>query len=163
MSRDRKKPPSDAQLVQAAELRIQNNNWEAVGKALRRSASAVRRWPLHYPDRWQTAIHHAERRLAVEGEAESVVALRRLLREGDDTLRWHAAKSLVGLRIELAKIDVRMLALHRDSDSPNPLKLAMELLEGIPHEELETLVSAEYERASRLPAPKAGPVPACPA
>jgi pimeloyl-ACP methyl ester carboxylesterase len=162
MSRDRKKPPSDRQLVQAAELRIQNYNWEAVGRALRRSASAVRRWPLHYPDRWRTAIHHAERRLAIDGEAESVVALRQLLRDDDSAIRWHAAKSLVALRIELAKLDVRLLALHSDSDSPNPLKLAMELLEGIPDEELENLVSSEYERAGRLSAAEAGAVPACP-
>ena len=114
MSRDRKKPPDDERIVQAAELRIQNFDWIVVGKKLKRATNTVRRWPLKYPDRWRNAMHLAERRFAIDGEAESRVVLRALLRHKNSKMRWHAAKSLVAPRLELAKIDVRMLVLLRD-------------------------------------------------
>src|SRR5438132_12243836 len=103
----RNKPPPDDELVLAAELRIGNHTWYAVAEKVHRSAETVRRWPLKYADRWRAAMHHAERRLAVDSEAEAVVALRALLRDKDSKIRWHAAKSLVALRIELGKLDVR--------------------------------------------------------
>ena len=86
----RQKPPSDAQLVQAAELRIGNHTWEAVGKKLNRAAETVRRWPTLYAERWRTALHHAERRFAVDCQSEAVVALRFLLRDKDSKIVWHA-------------------------------------------------------------------------
>ena len=156
----RQKPPSDAQLVQAAELRIGNHTWEAVGKKLNRAAETVRRWPTLYAERWRTALHHAERRFAVDCQSEAVVALRFLLRDKDSKIVWHAAKALVGLRLELGKLDVRTLAHTNRGESLDKAKLAVEILEGLSDDDFTQLVSSEHERAARMPATDAGSVPA---
>jgi hypothetical protein len=102
-----RRPPSPHCLTLAAELRIGGSTWEAIAARLRRSPETVRRWPREYPDHWRQATSEAERRLAAEAEAEAVVILRQLLCSADDKLRWHAAKDLIRLRVELARLDLR--------------------------------------------------------
>src|SRR5437868_150009 len=106
----RQKPPSDRRLIQAAELRTGGATWEAIAARLHRSPETVRKWPLEYPDRWRAALFHAERRLAADAEGEAVLILRNLLRAKDEKIRWHAAKCLIALRIDLARLDLRALA-----------------------------------------------------
>jgi hypothetical protein len=103
-------PPPDDLLQQAVELRMGGFKWEVVAEKVRRAASTVRRWPLRYPERWEAAVERAERRLAVDSNAESVVVLRNMLRADDLKWRWYAAKTLVGMRIELGKLGLRTLA-----------------------------------------------------
>ena len=155
--------PTDELLVQAAEMRIENKPWEEVGQKLHRKADTVRRWPANYPERWRHAMHNAERRLAIEGEAESLVVLRSLLRSKSSKMRWHAAKSLVALRLDLAKLDIRVLGFTRNSDSPDMARLATELVEGISCEQFSKLVETGYSRAGEMPAAAAGPAPVGPA
>jgi hypothetical protein len=141
------KPPSDRRLVLAAELRIGGATWEAIAARLHRSPETVRKWPLEYPDRWRTALFHAERRLAADAEGESVLALRRLLRSRDDKVCWHAAKALILLRVELARLDLRALAQSANHTS-DPVRLLASLLERHSDEHLAQLVTAEFERAA---------------
>src|SRR6266508_4144959 len=57
------KPPNDALLNQAAELRAGGATWESVAAKLNRRADTVRKWPRDYADRWELALREAERRL----------------------------------------------------------------------------------------------------
>ena len=99
------KAPSDAALARAAELRAGGSSWEAVAAKTNRAAETVRRWPTLYPDRWHAALRDAERRLVCEAGAESVLVLRQLLRSDDEKVRRDAARFLIDLRLELAKLD----------------------------------------------------------
>lgn len=100
-------PPSDALLADAAELRAGGATWEVVAARLGRAADTVRHWPRAYPDRWRDALFRAERRLAREAGAESVLILRALLRSDDEKVRRIAAQSLVNLWLSLARLDQR--------------------------------------------------------
>jgi hypothetical protein len=114
-------PPSDDLLQAAVEWRIGGLKWEAVAEKVRRAASTVRRWPLRYPERWEAAVERAEKRLTVDSNAESVFVLRNMLRADDPKWRWYAAKTLVGLRIELGKLGLRTLAARTAAGaSPDP-------------------------------------------
>jgi hypothetical protein len=157
----RNKPPSDAVLTRAAELRAEGSTWEAVARKLRRSPETVRKWPAAYPDRWRAVLHHAERRLLTDTGAESVLILRTLLRSEDAKIRWHAAKSLLAVRIEFAKLDAKAAAAD---DAPPPptsdTARLITLVEGLSDDELERLVAdlpppGPRPRAA-LPAPVGG-------
>jgi hypothetical protein len=136
----RNKPPSDDLLAQAAELRAGGLNWEAVAAKVGRAADTVRRWPTLYPDRWQAVLHAAERRLVSEAGAESVLVLRQLLRSDDEKVRRDAARFLVYLRLELAKLDQKTptpTSPHLTSDAAR----LVAFLEGHTDEQLEQFVA----------------------
>ena len=134
------KPPTDDVLARAAELRAAGSSWDVVAARLRRAAETVRKWPALYPTAWQTALRAAERRLVCEASAESVLILRQLLRSADEKVRRDAAKFLVDLRLELAKLD-------RPAEPPAPPPASdtarfVAFLEGHTHEQLAELVAA---------------------
>jgi transposase len=133
-------PPADVVLARAAELRAAGSSWDAVATRLNISAETAREWPTLYPTAWQTALRAAERRLVAEASAESVLILRQLLRSEDEKVRRDAAKFLVDLRLELAKLD-------RPSEPPPPPLTSdtarfVAFLEGHTDEQLAELVAA---------------------
>ena len=114
-------PPSDKLLLEAVELRIGGLRWEIVAEKLKRAFNTVRKWPMRYPERWEAAIERAEQRQTVDSNAESVVVLRNMLRADDIKMRWHAAKTLVGLRIDLGKLGLRILTARAAfGQTPDP-------------------------------------------
>jgi hypothetical protein len=132
--------PADVVLARAAELRAAGLSWETVAARLHVPAETAREWPTLYPTEWQSALHAAERRLVAEASAESVLILRQLLRSEDEKVRRDAAKFLVDLRLELAKLD-------RPAEPPPPPPTSdaarfVALLEGHTHEQLAELVAA---------------------
>jgi hypothetical protein len=144
------KPPSDELLARAAELRAAGSTWDAVAAKLNRAADTVRRWPILYPDRWQSALRAAERRLVSEAGAESVLVLRTLLRSDDEKVRRDAARFLIYLRLELAKLDQKASG---EPPTPQPTSDTARLvafLEGHTDEQLDRLVS-ELHGAPRPP------------
>jgi hypothetical protein len=116
-------PPTDKILLEAVELRMAGLKWEIVAEKLHRAFDTVRKWPMRYPDRWQAAIEQAEQRLTIDSNAESVLVLRNMLRAEDIKMRWHAAKTLVGLRVDLGKLGVRLMLARNTTgaNGPNPL------------------------------------------
>lgn len=132
-------PPDEVVLARAADLRAAGLNWDAVAARLLRPADELREWPTLRPAEWQAALHAAERRLVAEASAESVLILRQLLRSEDEKVRRDAAKFLVDLRLELAKLD-------RPSDPTPPVTSDtarfVAFLEGHTHEQLAELVAA---------------------
>jgi hypothetical protein len=143
-------PPSDDLLNHAAELRAGGLSWEAVAAKVGRSAETVRKWPAAHPDRWKALIHAAERRLAREAGAESVLILRQLLRSEDEKVRRDAARLLLNLRLELDKLDLRSAARATDQPAASAARLLARLLETHPDEQLARMVTAEFERAAGL-------------
>lgn len=99
--------PTDQQLEEMAHERMGGSTWESIARTFHRAVQTVRRWPVRYEDRWREAMRRAERRVALDTEAEAILALRRLLRDDDSRIRWHAAKAILLLRIELGKLDLR--------------------------------------------------------
>jgi hypothetical protein len=144
------KPPSESVLARAAELRAAGNGWEAVAEVLRRSPGTVRRWPELYTDRWQAAVRLAERRLLADAGAESILVLRQLLRSRDDKVRRDAAKFLIFLRLEQAKLDLKAEPAPAE---PTPDRLFAEFLEAHTDEQLEQLAASL--RSTPLP-PRGG-------
>ena len=133
-------PPSDVVLARAADLRAAGSSWDAVAARLNVPADAAREWPSLYPTEWQTALRAAEKRLVSEASAESVLILRQLLRSEDEKVRRDAAKFLVDLRLELAKLD-------RPAEPPPPPLTSdtarfVAFLEGHTDEQLAELVAA---------------------
>jgi hypothetical protein len=112
------KPPSDDLLQEAVELRIGGYNWQIVAQKVKRTCDTVRKWPVKYPERWEAAIERAERRLSIDSNAESVVVLRNMLRVDDLEMRWKAAKTLVGLRVDLGKLGLRLMAARSAAGQP---------------------------------------------
>lgn len=104
------KPPSDDLLQEAVELRMGGCKWEVVAEKVKRAFNTVRKWPVRYAERWEAAVERAERRLSLDSNAESVLVLRNMLRADDLKMRWQAAKTLVGLRVDLGKLGLRLLA-----------------------------------------------------
>ena len=152
------KPPSDRALVFAVELRAGGSTWESIAKRLHRSPETLRKWPMQYPDRWKAAESEAERRVAAGAEGESVLCLRQLLRSKDEKIIWHAAKSLLGLRLDLLRINLRAIALNNGNHTSDAARLLVSLLETQSDEHLERMVSAELERtATAVPLPPGTP------
>ncbi|MBY0514548.1 MAG: hypothetical protein K2P78_11630 [Gemmataceae bacterium] len=152
------KPPSEALLARAAELRAGGATWDAVAARLNRSADTVRKWPVAYPDRWHAALHAAERRLVAEAGAESVLVLRSLLRSDDEKVRRDAAKFLIDLRLELARLDAQSLP----EAAPPPLTSAardlVAFLEGHSDDDLARLAANLFPApVADRPGPDGGP------
>jgi hypothetical protein len=152
-------PPSDDLVNQAAEERAGGATWAAAAVRVGRSADTVRRWPIHFPDRWQAALREAEVRLAGDAAAESVLTLRQLLRSDDETVRRDCARLLIDLRLKLAR-----LGRGDPTDGPTS-RLSPEalrfiaFLDGHPDDELAEL-TADLDPPPRIPGPG---VPAGPA
>lgn len=144
------KPPSEAVLARAAELRSAGSSWDAVAETLHRSVVTVKRWPELFPDRWQAAMRRAERRLLAEASAESVLVLRQLLRSRDDKVRRDAAKFLIDLRLEQAKLDLKA---EPEPVAATPDRLFAEFLEAHTDEQLEQLAAS----LRNAPLPPHGP------
>ena len=142
------KPPSDRALTFAAQLRTEGLTWPAVAKQLRRSVHTVRKWPMVFAERWKAAQGEAERRVAADAEGESVLILRQLLRADDDKIRATAARSLVGLRIDLLLIAVKQMALNKSGNARSATQLLVDMLETQSDEDLAKLVTSEIERTS---------------
>ncbi len=150
--------PSDAVLARAAELRAGGSNWEAVAAKLNRSAETVRKWPALHPERWQAALHQAERRLVAEASAESVLILRQLLRSDDEKVRRDAAEFLVELRLTLAKLDDKSHLEHSTNALTSDSARFAAYLQGHSDEELDRLV-AELQQATIEEPADPGPQP----
>src|SRR5437016_11549286 len=101
-----KKPPSDQRLDQAVELRRRGGTWEVVAQRLNCSAETVRKWPLYYPMRWQAAIRRTRAKLADAADGEVTHVLRMLLEDDDCKVRWHAARALVGMRLDRMRREI---------------------------------------------------------
>jgi hypothetical protein len=129
--------PSEAVLARAAELRATGNSWEAVAAQMHRSVSTIRKWPNLYAERWHAALRAAERRLLADAGAESVLVLRQLLRSDDEKVRRDAAKFLIDLRLEQAKLDPPATS----SAPPSDIQLFAAFLEGLTDEQLEQLAA----------------------
>lgn len=149
------KPPSDNLLQEAVELRIGGYKWEVVAQKVKRAFNTVRKWPVRYPERWEAAVERAEKRLTVDSNAESVVVLRNMLRADDLKMRWQAAKTLVGLRVDLGKLGLRLLTAR--AAVGNPIDPAADqdyqlfrLLQKHSDRELERIVEAVYPSVERL-------------
>lgn len=118
------KPPPDRLLNLAAELRAGGASWESIAAKLKRVPSTIRRWANKYRDRWFHALLHAERHLVAGAGGESVNVLRLLLRSKDPMVCWHAARCLIGLRVELGKLDARTRSAGpppESSPEPDPI------------------------------------------
>lgn len=85
-------------LTLAAEMRAEGAGWDAIATKVRRSTDTVRRWPQRYPREWQRLFREAEERLVADASAESVLVLRKLLRDQDARVQRDVARVLVGAR-----------------------------------------------------------------
>jgi transposase len=150
------KPPSDKLLARAAELRAGGTTWAAVAARLGKSESAVSKWPRKYPDRWLDAMHRAERRQALDSEAEAVLTLRTLLRSDDPKFRRDAAKLLIGLRVELAKLDVKAKFAPAPPLTSDAARVVA-FLDGHPDAELAELADLAALPPHPAPAPGTDP------
>ncbi len=148
------KPPSDALLTEAAELRAGGNKWEAVGKALNCPSGTVRDWVRQYPARWKAALSAAEQRLVREVAAESVLVLRNQLRSKDEKIARDAARVLTDLRLDLTKLE---LVAEPTPSLTSDAARVVAFLDGHTDEHLARLAAAVFPHAS-----VAQPVPAEP-
>ncbi len=137
------KPPSEAVLTRAVELRAAGNSWEVVAKAVNRSAETVRKWPTMYPERWPKTLRDAERRLAAEAGGESLLILRQLLRSEDDKIRWHAAKALIYLHLEQEKLNLKIAAQPSSAETASEAQRLVALLESHTDEQLAQMAADE--------------------
>ncbi len=151
------KPPSDALLNRAAELRAGGATWDSVAKSLNRAADTVRRWPRDYPDRWKIALHEAERQLVCETAAESVLVLRKLLRSEDEKVRRDAARALMDLRLDLTKLELTSVSETTPLTSEAARLIAF--LDGQPDEELAILAANVFPSSAAPQSDSAEPCP----
>ncbi|HXD87400.1 MAG TPA: helix-turn-helix domain-containing protein [Urbifossiella sp.] len=135
-------PPTDEILARVADLRADGLTWEAVGREVGRAARTVRRWPAKYHDRWLLFQQSAEVQLAHASESEAVLVLRRLLRSKDEQLAWHAAKTIVDMRINLGKIVAKLPKLSADQTLPPEMIRLFSFLTGLSDAELDSAIAA---------------------
>ena len=133
-----KNPLADSVLARAAHARAEGGNWEAVGKAVRRAARTVRKWPLLYPERWAEAMRVANRQVIDDAAGESVLVLRQLVRSSSEKVRQTAAWHLIYQRLELCKIELHaaLAAAFATPQPPSDAHLIASLLEAHPHDQL---------------------------
>ena len=144
---DAKVPPSAHRLDQAVEMRRRGSTWEAVAERLHCSAETVRKWPLYYPELWQTAIRRTHAQMADATEGEVIHTLRSLLQDGERKYRWQAARALLALRIDRLKRDLvgqtrSVGAAGRKLPLVEKVAIIIDLLEGCPHEEVQRILLA---------------------
>jgi transposase len=154
-----KAAPSDEMLLVAVEMRVGGLRWEHVAERLRRSAETVRKWPMRYPERWQAAASAAERRMSVDSQGEAVLVLRNLLRDKDTKVQWHAANSLINMRLGINKLELRALLHAAPGEPADKAKLLKELLEDYTDEHLVQLANEGFGDATSRDASPASAVP----
>src|SRR5438874_4069334 len=95
-------PPMDAHddspnnlVVVAATLRAGGLRWDAIAKAVNRSAGTVRRWPYYYRETWDRAFAAEEDRLIAGAAAEARLTLRAMLTAPRSPHRLRAAQILL--------------------------------------------------------------------
>jgi len=151
-------PPTDEMLYFIAELRADGKSWEAIARQLRKAPRTIRRWRTRYLDRWLPLQVRAERHMANESECESVLVLRNQLRSKDDKLSSLAARALIALRLDLARIDARK------PPDPPASRVSPELLhlftglDGHSNAELDSIIELIQPRTP-AEAPDGGPEP----
>jgi hypothetical protein len=87
--------PSDVQIALAASLRATGKSWEAIGAAVDRRGETVRRWPEHYPARWNRSYRAATRQHSADAASEARATLRLMLRGKNGKNRLGAASNLL--------------------------------------------------------------------
>ena len=153
----RQQPPSDALFARAAELRAAGASWEAIAKEVHRRERTVRGWPRKYTDRWTTALIQAEQRMTAQADCESVFTLRKLLLSQDEKVRWHAAKALIGRRVDHKKIELKSPPPPNPALSNEAARI-IAFLDGQPDEEL-TAIAAELAPLPPAAINGSGPLP----
>ncbi len=132
-------PPTDGQLLRAAELRVLGNSWERVAIEMKLPVGRIRQWPVRYRRRWKRFHADAERRLLLEATAEAVATLRKQLRSEDEKSSRDAAQKIVQIRIALQKSrNPKRAAGVPQTD----LGRAAAYLEGLNREETEELLAS---------------------
>ena len=145
------KPPSDALLNQAAELRAGGSTWDAVAAELHRSVETVRKWPTAYAALWQPVLRAAERRQAIDSAAEAILILRQLLRSKDEAVRRDAARWLISLRLDQAKLDERSPDEAASAGLSSEAKRVVAFLDGQPDDKLEHIAATLRRFAAGQP------------
>jgi hypothetical protein len=84
-----------ARITRAAEMRAGGSSWPAIAKALSCSPRVCTRWPTDYPDLWAQLYAEALAERDDAAEAESIRALRAMLRQADVKLQREAARDLL--------------------------------------------------------------------
>ena len=132
------KPPADSLVARAAQTRAEGGNWEAVGKAVRRAARTVRKWPFLYPELWTAAMRVAHRQVIDDAADESVLVMRQLARSPVEKVRQKAAWHLIYQRLELCKIELQaaVAAACAMPRPPSEAQLIADLVEAHPHDQL---------------------------
>jgi hypothetical protein len=142
-----RKPPSEAALVRAAELRTLGLSWKSVGSEMKRSHIAVSRWPQWYPERWAQATVEAQRRAMAAMAGESFGALRRLLSSADDKIRLAAARWIAHYRFHQSRLDLATLVAN--TDVPEMARIIAQILESYTDEQLKHLAGLLDGRARK--------------
>jgi hypothetical protein len=101
-----RKPPSEAALVRAAELRTIGMTWEQAAEDMQRSQKTICRWPQMYPDRWRQALVKGRQQALAALAGESFGVLRGLLETNDNKIRLAAARVLASLLLQQARLDL---------------------------------------------------------
>src|SRR5689334_11220487 len=84
-------------MKQAAELRALGASWEMVGRQIRRSPRAVRRWPERYAADWSGLLREAQDTLLAQLAGESASVLRKLLHANADWIGQNTGKFFLSL------------------------------------------------------------------
>jgi hypothetical protein len=145
-----RKPPTEAALVRAAELRTLGLEWKSVGSEMNRSPNTVSRWPRMYPERWARAGIEAQRRAMATMAGESFGALRRLLVANDERVRLAAARWIAHYRFHQSRLDLASLVAN--TDIPELARIIARILESYTDEQLAHLACLLERRARQDPA-----------
>jgi len=93
MAKKAPKPPTG--LAEVAALRVSGLTWDQVATALKRKVSTIKAWPRRYSMAWAKLLGTARRELANDITAESIRALRLLVRSEDEKISRDAATRLL--------------------------------------------------------------------
>jgi hypothetical protein len=140
-----RKPPSEAALVRAAELRTLGLDWKTTAKEMKKSPNTISRWPQMYAERWAQACVEAQRRAMAAMAGESFGTLRRLLSSADDKIRLAAARWIAHYRFHQSRLDLATLVAK--TDVPEMARIIAQILESYTDEQLKHLAGLLDGRA----------------
>lgn len=86
---------SDDLLRRAAEMRTAGNSWAQIAEKLNRKLNTVKSWTSIYRQRWLAVLEECQAEFAASAMAESLAALRTLLRHKDEIIRQKAAQGIL--------------------------------------------------------------------